>query len=105
MSIHLLYFAGLREALGVATEHLELPAGVATVAAHRAQVGPQLRSTVLPATVAFQSVTLNIATRTITLSTPSITVNGIGVGINELALTIPLPPIAIPLPINIPISF
>ena len=35
MSIHLLYFAGLREALGVATEHLELPAGVATVAALR----------------------------------------------------------------------
>ncbi len=35
MSIHLLYFAGLREALGVATEELELPAGVATVAALR----------------------------------------------------------------------
>lgn len=35
MSIQLLYFAGLREALGVATEHLELPAGVDTVAALR----------------------------------------------------------------------
>lgn len=35
MHIHLLYFAGLREALGVATEELELPAGVATVAALR----------------------------------------------------------------------
>lgn len=35
MSIQLLYFAGLREALGVATEELELPLGVATVAALR----------------------------------------------------------------------
>jgi len=35
MHIHLLYFAGLREALGIATEELELPAGVATVAALR----------------------------------------------------------------------
>lgn len=35
MSIQLLYFAGLREVLGVATEELELPAGVDTVAALR----------------------------------------------------------------------
>jgi molybdopterin synthase sulfur carrier subunit len=35
MHIHLLYFAGLREALGVTTETLELPAGIQTVAALR----------------------------------------------------------------------
>lgn len=35
MHIHLLYFAGLREALGVATETLELPAGIETVTALR----------------------------------------------------------------------
>lgn len=32
MHIHLLYFAGLREALGVTTETLVLPTGVDTVA-------------------------------------------------------------------------
>ncbi|MCL2524535.1 MAG: molybdopterin converting factor subunit 1 [Betaproteobacteria bacterium] len=31
MSVKVLYFAGLREALGCADERLELPAGVATV--------------------------------------------------------------------------
>ena len=31
MSIKLLYFAGLKEALGTSAETLELPAGVATV--------------------------------------------------------------------------
>lgn len=35
MHIHLLYFAGLREALGVTTETLELPAGIETVTALR----------------------------------------------------------------------
>ena len=35
MSIQLLYFAGLREVLGVATETLELPSGIETVAALR----------------------------------------------------------------------
>lgn len=35
MHIHLLYFAGLREVLGVATETLELPAEIETVAALR----------------------------------------------------------------------
>ncbi len=35
MHIHLLYFAGLREVLGVATETLELPAEIKTVAALR----------------------------------------------------------------------
>lgn len=35
MHIHLLYFAGLREMLGVATETLELPAEIKTVAALR----------------------------------------------------------------------
>ena len=36
--IKLLYFAGLREALGVANESLALPAGIATVAALRAHL-------------------------------------------------------------------
>ncbi|WP_153147152.1 molybdopterin converting factor subunit 1 [Dechloromonas sp. H13] len=31
MSVKILYFAGLREALGIGSETLELPAGVATV--------------------------------------------------------------------------
>ncbi len=35
MHIHLLYFAGLREVLGVATETLELPAEIETVAGLR----------------------------------------------------------------------
>jgi sulfur-carrier protein len=35
MSVKILYFAGLREALGCAGETLELPPGVATVAALR----------------------------------------------------------------------
>ncbi|AJP48413.1 molybdenum cofactor biosynthesis protein MoaD [Rugosibacter aromaticivorans] len=35
MHIHLLYFAGLREALGVTTETLVLPTGVDTVATLR----------------------------------------------------------------------
>jgi sulfur-carrier protein len=38
MAIKLLYFAGLREALGSSGESLELPAGVATVAALRAHL-------------------------------------------------------------------
>lgn len=35
MSIHILYFAGLRERLGRGEEHIELPAGVSNVAALR----------------------------------------------------------------------
>lgn len=35
MSVRVLYFAGLREALGRAGESVELPAGVATVGALR----------------------------------------------------------------------
>lgn len=35
MSVKVLYFAGLKEALGVAGESVELPAGVATVGALR----------------------------------------------------------------------
>jgi molybdopterin synthase sulfur carrier subunit len=35
MHIHLLYFAGLREVLGVATETLVLPAEIETIAALR----------------------------------------------------------------------
>ena len=35
MSIKVLYFAGLREAVGQAEEQLDLPAGIATVAALR----------------------------------------------------------------------
>ena len=31
MSVKVLYFAGLREALGMASETLELPEGIATV--------------------------------------------------------------------------
>ena len=38
MGIRVLYFAGLREALGCAEERLELPAGVATLAALRAHL-------------------------------------------------------------------
>jgi molybdopterin synthase sulfur carrier subunit len=33
MTVRVLYFAGLRDAVGVAEESLDLPAGVATVAA------------------------------------------------------------------------
>lgn len=36
--LKLLYFAGLREKLGTAAEDIELPAGVATVAALRAHL-------------------------------------------------------------------
>lgn len=36
MSVRVLYFAGLREALGMAGETVELPAGVASVGALRA---------------------------------------------------------------------
>ncbi|PKO94385.1 MAG: molybdopterin converting factor subunit 1 [Betaproteobacteria bacterium HGW-Betaproteobacteria-10] len=35
MSVKILYFASLKEALGLASESIELPAGVATVAALR----------------------------------------------------------------------
>ncbi len=35
MSVKVLYFAGLKEALGMAGESVELPAGVATVGALR----------------------------------------------------------------------
>lgn len=35
MSVHVLYFAGLREKLGTAGERIELPAGVASVGALR----------------------------------------------------------------------
>ena len=35
MSVKILYFAGLREALGMAGESIDLPAGVATVGALR----------------------------------------------------------------------
>lgn len=35
MSVKILYFAGLKEALGMAGESVELPAGVATVGALR----------------------------------------------------------------------
>lgn len=35
MSVKILYFASLREALGVAGESIELPAGVSTLAALR----------------------------------------------------------------------
>ena len=35
MSVKILYFAGLREALGMAGESVDLPAGVATVGALR----------------------------------------------------------------------
>lgn len=31
MSVHILYFAGLKESLGVAEEAIDLPAGVATL--------------------------------------------------------------------------
>lgn len=35
MSVKILYFAGLKEALGMASEAVDLPAGVATVGALR----------------------------------------------------------------------
>lgn len=35
MSVRILYFAGLREALGTAGESIDLPAGIATVGALR----------------------------------------------------------------------
>ncbi len=35
MSVKILYFAGLREALGRASENVDLPAGIATVGALR----------------------------------------------------------------------
>ncbi len=35
MTLKILYFAGLREAIGAASENLELPAGVATTGALR----------------------------------------------------------------------
>lgn len=38
MSIKLLYFAGLREALGVSSEEMSLPMGVGDVAALRAHL-------------------------------------------------------------------
>ncbi len=38
MSVHILYFAALRERLGQASEQLELPAEVNTVAALRAHL-------------------------------------------------------------------
>ena len=38
MKLHLKFFAGLREAIGTASEALELPAGVATVGALRAHL-------------------------------------------------------------------
>jgi molybdopterin synthase sulfur carrier subunit len=38
MKVKILYFAGLREAVGQAAEELELPAGVATVGALRAHL-------------------------------------------------------------------
>jgi molybdopterin synthase sulfur carrier subunit len=38
MSVHLKFFAGLREAVGSAGEALELPAGIATVGALRAHL-------------------------------------------------------------------
>lgn len=39
MTLKVLYFAGLREAIGSGAENVELPAGVATVGALRAALG------------------------------------------------------------------
>lgn len=39
MTLKILYFAGLREAIGSGAENVELPAGVATVGALRAALG------------------------------------------------------------------
>lgn len=39
MIVKVLYFAGLREAIGSGAENVELPAGVATVGALRAALG------------------------------------------------------------------
>lgn len=39
MTVKILYFAGLREAIGSGAENVELPAGVATVGALRAALG------------------------------------------------------------------
>ena len=39
MSLKILYFAGLREAIGSGAENIELPAGVATVGELRALLG------------------------------------------------------------------
>lgn len=38
MSIHILYFAGLREALGIGEERFDLPAGIRNVAELRAEL-------------------------------------------------------------------
>jgi len=38
LKLRILYFAGIREKLGVDTEEIDLPAGVATVAALRAHL-------------------------------------------------------------------
>jgi len=43
MSVKVLYFAGLKEALGMAGESVELPAGVATVGALRDWLSAQGR--------------------------------------------------------------
>lgn len=49
MSIKVLYFAGLREALGVAAEEVAPPAAVATVADLRAWLAGQGRAALLTA--------------------------------------------------------
>ncbi len=48
MALKILYFAGLRESIGTATESIELPVGVASVGALRDWLGarhPELLST------------------------------------------------------------